>query len=164
MHRLSACNMSSAKPRSMIVRRFLHLYSGERDVLAEALMDECEKAGIALETTSLDISRGNNLLEPALHEETLRMAKEGYYRAAHAGFPCGTFSKLRWKPKQGMPGPVRSREHIYGARQHQGPAGGGGPRHSDGGQRVGDPRGGGEQPAQPARRRPPQTHDDRKSS
>ena len=38
----------------------------------------------------------------------------GEYDGYHAGFPCGSFSRVRWLANAGMPGPVRSRSHPYG--------------------------------------------------
>ena len=41
-------------------------------------------------------------------------ACQGKYHGGHAGFPCTTFTQLRWRAAPGMPGPVRSRHFIYG--------------------------------------------------
>ena len=37
-----------------------------------------------------------------------------YRASSHAGCPCTTFTRLRWRRAVGLPGPVRSRQHIYG--------------------------------------------------
>ncbi|CAE7468205.1 unnamed protein product [Symbiodinium sp. CCMP2592] len=67
-----------------------------------------------LTVTCMDLVAGADLTCPERHRDLLQKAKDGFYHAAHSGFPCGTFSRLRWKETPGQPGPVRSREHIYG--------------------------------------------------
>ena len=42
------------------------------------------------------------------------MAKEGLIDGCRSGFPCTTFTRLRWREARGYPGPVRSKDHPYG--------------------------------------------------
>jgi hypothetical protein len=94
--------------------RFLHLYAGKHDKLGEALKAEAEAQGLRLEVESLDIETGQDLTDQRLVEELRRKAEQGAFHGAHAGFPCTTFTRLRWRAAPNMPGPVRSREHVYG--------------------------------------------------
>jgi len=43
-----------------------------------------------------------------------RAAANGDVDGYHSGFPCTTFTKLRWRPSPGLPGPVRSQDYPYG--------------------------------------------------
>ena len=63
-------------------------------------------------------------------KEHLQLAREGRVDGYHAGFPCSTFSRLRWRKADNMLGPVRSKEYPYGlpsnsAAQHKGGSRGG---------------------------------------
>lgn len=95
--------------------RFLHLFSGPKDILAESLKEEAEKAGLKFVAVSLDrkidaeLDLGNNAVMEELKSETLK----GEYDYAHGGFPCNTFSRARSSDNPG-PKPVRSKEEIYG--------------------------------------------------
>ena len=93
---------------------FLHLFSGARDRLGEAVKETATAAGLDVVIESYDIAGGHDLTSPALVQKIMDKALKGGYHAAHAGFPCSSFSRLRWRPERGMPGPVRSRTHIYG--------------------------------------------------
>ena len=95
---------------------FLHLFSGPDDKLAKALVQEGAKANLVVKVESLDIKkdptmdlRRNNTMDEI--EEKITM---GNYDGYHSGFPCGSFSRVRWVQRSGMPGPVRSRSHPYG--------------------------------------------------
>ena len=93
---------------------FLHLFSGGRDKLGEALLSEAKAAGIEVTVEAYDLRKGDDLTNPSLVRKILKKAKSGQYHGAHAGFPCTTFTRLRWRVAAGQPGPVRSREFIYG--------------------------------------------------
>ena len=62
----------------------------------------------------LDIELGWDLSDPATISKIKDEAKAGRFHGAHAGFPCSSFSRLRWRDGEGLPGPVRSRFHMYG--------------------------------------------------
>ena len=93
---------------------FLHLFCGPRDKLGEAVVAEAARAGLEVTVEAYDLCKGHDLTDPNLVREILEKAKAGKYQGAHSGFPCTTFTRLRWRPEEGQPGPVRSRQHIYG--------------------------------------------------
>ena len=70
--------------------------------------------GLNVNVTSCDLATGCDLAldEPFIHH--LADAKAGNWDGFHAGFPCASFSKARWKEIPGGPPPVRSREFPYG--------------------------------------------------
>eukprot|EP00435_Cladocopium_sp_Y103_P058029 s1426_g20.t1 len=98
------------------VRRFLflHHFSGKVDNLSKAVEEECHKLGVMVDTQSCDISRGQNLLEDEPYKSHKRAAEEGIVDGYHSGFPCTTYTRLRWRPAEGMPGPVRDVHCPYG--------------------------------------------------
>ena len=57
---------------------------------------------------------GSDLAEDKPYEDHLLLAKEGKVDGFHAGFPCSTYSRLRFRPAPGLPGPVRSKRQPYG--------------------------------------------------
>ena len=96
--------------------RFVHLFSGEEDVLGNCLKEMAAREGIQVEIYSLDrkgeadvdLSKDHPFLE--LKEE----AENHAFDAGHAGFPCNTFSRARWNMDHRGPPPLRSLQHIYG--------------------------------------------------
>ena len=63
-----------------------------------------------MHTESVDIERGAT--EP--YRWHLEYAKQGRIHGYHAGFPCNTYTKLRWRPARDMPGPLRSKLYPHG--------------------------------------------------
>ena len=63
------------------------------------------------EVVSVEKEWGQDLIADEPFAMHLKWAKEDAY---HSGFPCGTFSRLRFRKAPGMLGPVRSREELYG--------------------------------------------------
>ena len=61
------------------------------------LLAEAENQGLALEAESYDISRGHDLMDQTLVAQTKQKAIGAEYHGAHAGFPCVTFMRLRWR-------------------------------------------------------------------
>lgn len=96
--------------------RFLHLYSGPRDVLAEALQREAAKSRMVVESRSIDrkISPEIDLAGLDINETLLREIDEGKWDYVHSGFPCGSFSRARHNPTPGQPPPVRDKANIHG--------------------------------------------------
>lgn len=96
--------------------KFLHLFSGPNDRLAAALIEEGKKANLVVEVESVDIKRdpAMDLRKNGVMDNFEAKVSGGEYDGFHSGFPCGSFSRVRWVPNAGMPGPVRSREHPYG--------------------------------------------------
>ena len=93
---------------------FIHHYSGSEDRLAEAIQKEAKRRGVRVKCISADISQGDDLLAPKPFEEHMKMAADGDVDGFHAGWPCTTFSRLRWRPSPGLPGPVRSKAFPNG--------------------------------------------------
>lgn len=94
---------------------FLHLYSGPQDPLGSALSRAARRHKMKVTVESFDRDRdGVNLLAEEPYSELLDRARRGLWDGFHAGFPCTSFSKLRWREMKGYPGPCRSRRHPYG--------------------------------------------------
>ena len=86
--------------------RFLHLFAGPRDVLANALKEECDREGIQLEVESYDklMDSKHDLLAEQPFTDILQKAKAGAYDGGHAGFPCGSFSRARYNTDLNLSG------------------------------------------------------------
>ena len=94
---------------------FVHHYTGPQDPLTTAMRNEALRQGVRLKAISVEKSNGSgDLQEDEPYNTHLRWAKRGYIDAHHAGFPCSTFSRLRFRRREGMPGPVRTRAEPYG--------------------------------------------------
>ena len=90
------------------VFRFLHMFSGERDVLGECLKEMATKEGLQVEVYSLD-KKGEGDVDLAKDHPFLELKEEAEahaFDAGHAGFPCNTFSRARWN--MDFRGPPRS--------------------------------------------------------
>ena len=98
------------------VFRFLHLFSGKKDVLGREVLRLCHAEGLKAEVCALDRERegGPDMLADQPYQDLVRDAAKGDFDASHAGYPCGSFSRVRYVETEGMPGPVRSLQHIYG--------------------------------------------------
>ena len=96
--------------------RVLHLFSGPNDPLGQAIKIEAAKNRLEVDVTALDkkVDNSVDLSKAKNFEPILKMVESGEFDYYHAGFPCGSFSRARHNPKEGLPGPVRSKEHIYG--------------------------------------------------
>lgn len=88
---------------------FLHHFSGPEDRLSMAIQREAARRGVKVKTISTDRLQGGDLLAPQPFGEHLDMAKQGQIDGYHAGWPCSTFSRLRWRSAPNLPGPVRAR-------------------------------------------------------
>eukprot|EP00972_Heterocapsa_arctica_P011748 1720701-Heterocapsa_arctica.AAC.1 len=68
--------------------------------------------GFAAKHTSVDKDRdGIDLLAAEPYNSHFVAASRGEVDGAHAGYPCSSFSRLRFRPMPGMLGPVRNRQH-----------------------------------------------------
>ena len=94
--------------------QFLHHFSGEVDNLSRAVVEESSKLGLTVETTSVDLAQGKDLMREEPYTSHKRAAGQGFVDGYHAGFPCNTFSKLRWREAPNMPPPLRSKSFPYG--------------------------------------------------
>lgn len=87
---------------------FLHYFSGEEDRLGDAVKEEAARLGLKVTACSADIKKG--------HDLGADKPFKSHYYGYHSGFPCNTYTKLRWRPLPGHPGPLRSKEEPYGFR------------------------------------------------
>ena len=95
--------------------RFIHHFSGKKDVLGLAMTSAAQVHGLQVEVLSVDKEAGTgNLMEAEPFDKHLEWARQGKVDGYHAGWPCTTYSRLRWRESVGMPGPVRSRKFPYG--------------------------------------------------
>ena len=96
--------------------RFVHWFAGTaRFGVGEAVVAEASKHGLRAEHISLDRDRdGVDLAADEPAESHLAWAREHKVDGAHAGFPCSTFPRLRFREQPGMPSPVRDLEHMRG--------------------------------------------------
>jgi hypothetical protein len=96
---------------------FIHHLAGRTDPLTTSLRVEALAQGIRLKVSSVEKESGTgDLLEDEPYNKHLRRAKRGYVDGYHAGYPCSTFSRLRSRKVEGLPGPVRSKEEPYGLK------------------------------------------------
>jgi hypothetical protein len=101
-----------AKYKESRTFRFVHLFSGARDVLKPALERAAAKEGLRIKVESYDRDgpQKQNLADDRPYMDLLETVDT--IDGMHAGFPCGSFSMVRNRP--GGPPPVRSREFPYG--------------------------------------------------
>ena len=94
---------------------FIHHFAGPNDPLTAEVRAEAEKEGLKIKCISCEKATGTgNLLDDEPYATHLRWALKGYVDAYHSGYPCSTFSKLRFAPRASPndPGALRSeREH-----------------------------------------------------
>ncbi len=94
---------------------FLHLFAGKKDVLGEEICRAASEKGLVATVTFVDKEHdGSDLSEEEPFKTIVADVEGGEFDGVHAGFPCGSFSMVRWNQKENMPGPVRSGEFIYG--------------------------------------------------
>ena len=93
---------------------FLHHFSGPVDNLSIAVKEESERLGLVVDTSSSDLETGQDLMREQPYRDHRVAAEQGLIDGYHAGFPCTTFTKLRWREAPGMPRPVRSKGAPYG--------------------------------------------------
>ena len=96
------------------VFRFLHYYAGRGDPLGTAIRAEAAKRGMDVRVTPCEKEDGVDLLKAEPFKEHCDLAGQGHWDGFHAGFPCTSFSRLRWRKAEGYPGPCRSKRHPYG--------------------------------------------------
>ena len=95
--------------------RFLHMYSGPVDILSKEVEAEAAKQRLRVKCTGLDKKVDDIDLATVRSHTVLRdEVRDGEWDATHAGFPCGSFSRVRHNAAPGMPGPVRDGQNIYG--------------------------------------------------
>jgi len=100
---------------------FVHHFAGPDDPLTEAMLIEASKRKVLLKTFSIEKDKGTgDLLMDEPYGTHLRWAKRGYIDAFHSGFPCATFSRLKFREVEGLPGPVRTKSEPYGKESNTG--------------------------------------------
>ena len=99
----------------------VHHFAGPDDPLTEAMLIEAPKKKVLLKTFSVEKDKGTgDLLKDEPYSTHLRWAKRGYIDAYHSGFPCATFSRLKFREVEGLPGPVRTKSEPYGMESNSG--------------------------------------------
>ena len=94
---------------------FIHHFAGRDDVLGKAVKEAAAQRNLKVTVLSVDIENGTGDLsqdEPYLGH--LKMAQAGLVDGYHAGFPCTTFSRLKFREAKGYPGPLRTATYPYG--------------------------------------------------
>ena len=93
---------------------FIHHFAGRDDVLGKAVKEAAAQRNLKVTVLSVDIENGTGDLsqdEPYLGH--LKMAQAGLVDGYHAGFPCTTFSRLKFREAKGYPGPLRTATYPY---------------------------------------------------
>ena len=95
---------------------FLHYFAGvARFGLGEAVVQAARQHGLRAIHVSPDKARdGTDLLADEPYASHLEQAKVGEFDGGHSGWPCSSFSRLRFRAVPGMPGPVRDAQHLLG--------------------------------------------------
>lgn len=93
---------------------FLHHFSGQEDRLGQAVKEESEKIVLKVTTYSADTQNCHDLTADKPYQSHHFGAYMADIDGYHSGFPCNTFTKLRWRPLAGHPGPLRSKSEPYG--------------------------------------------------
>ena len=85
-------------------------------------MLEAADRKVLLKTYSVEKDKGTgDLLKDEPYSTHLRWAKRGYIDAYHSGFPCATYSRLKFREAEGLPGPVRTKDEPYGGSSNSSP-------------------------------------------
>ena len=93
---------------------FVHHFSGPRDPLGDAIEKQA-KGKVKVRVIAVDRERtGEDLSSDRPYQDHLQLAKDGLIDGYHSGFPCSTYSRLRFRRAPGLPGPVRSKKLPYG--------------------------------------------------
>ena len=94
--------------------KFIHHFSGETDHLSKAMKEEAKVRNMKVVCISVDRSSGGDLTTTQPYTSHLESIRQGDVDGYHSGFPCSSYSRLRWRPAPNLPGPVRSRQYPYG--------------------------------------------------
>ena len=96
--------------------RFLHLFSGEVDQSATAVKVEAERNRLEVYVESLDRKEDKelDLTDPKIFDGIDASVESGEWDWIRSGFPCSSFSRVRWREAPGKAPPVRSKQFIYG--------------------------------------------------
>ena len=94
--------------------RFVHHFAGPRDPLGAEIHRVAKKKGLIVEVIAAEKDWRDDLCADEPYNSHLRWAREGLIDGYHAGFPCSTFSRLRFRAGPNLPEPVRTRAEPYG--------------------------------------------------
>ena len=106
--------LSEAEYISSRTFKFLHHFCGGVDHLGLAIEEEAKKRGMSVVTIGVDKELGGDLSGTFPYTNHMESIAKRDVDGYHSGFPCGSYSRLRWRSAPGLPGPVRSRSHPYG--------------------------------------------------
>ena len=111
-------NFKAEFNRHLAEREFsmVHHFRGTREYgLDEAIMEEATNRGVRVLCEGGDNKRnGVDLLANQPYNDHLAKANLGLLDSYWSGYPCTSFSRLRFRWAPGMPGPVRDRDNPYG--------------------------------------------------
>ena len=94
---------------------FIHHFAGKDDPLEAAVREAAALKNLKVTVLSVDIENGaGDLSEDEPYLGHLKMARAGLVDGYHAGFPCTTFTRLKFREAEGYPGPVRTATYPYG--------------------------------------------------
>ena len=96
---------------------FLHHYAGRvKYGLGEAVVEEATERGLRARHASTNLARDpwDDLRAEEPYRTHRKWASELRIHGHHAGYPCTSFSRVRFRPMAGMPRPVRNVERRYG--------------------------------------------------
>eukprot|EP00434_Breviolum_minutum_P034288 symbB.v1.2.030341.t1/scaffold3410.1/size62789/2 len=94
--------------------KFIHHFSGKTDFLSMAILEEASERKMKVVCISVDKENGGDLSSTFPYRDHVASIRKADVDGYHSGFPCNSYSRLRWRPAPNLPGPVRSRQHPYG--------------------------------------------------
>ena len=106
--------LSEAKYFTKRIFTFVHHFAGKTDNLSKAIEEEAKAQGVRVSTISVEKENGQNLAEREPYVHHLVSAKRGEIDGYHSGFPCNTYSRLRFREREGLPRPLRTKSFPYG--------------------------------------------------
>ena len=98
---------------------YVHHFAGKNDPLGAAIKEEAEFQSLKVKVISVekDKDTGDLLLDEPYNTHYM-WAQRGYIDGYHSGFPCSTFSRLRFRDAPGLPKPVRTKLEPYGKKEN----------------------------------------------
>ncbi len=100
--------------------KFIHHFSGEVDHLSKAIEEEAKVRNMKVVCISVDKASGGDLAATQPYAGHVESIRQGDVDGYHSGFPCHSFSRVRWRSAPNLPGPVRSRQFPYGLPTNDG--------------------------------------------
>ena len=98
---------------------YIHHFAGTNDPLGKAILEEADFQGLKVKLVSVerDAGSGDLLLDEPFNTH-LQWAQKGYVDGYHSGFPCGTYTRLRFREVEGLPKAVRTKKEPYGKKEN----------------------------------------------